>query len=78
MRRLLTDEARHRHHAAKRIAGADVAAGEAAAAAELVDDGTSYALTAEGNELKIGNARVLIADIAWNKGIVHILAEELP
>lgn len=64
----------HRHHAAKRIAKADVAA-----PADLqVDDGTSYALAVEGGELKINNVRVVIADITWNKGVIHILGEELP
>jgi uncharacterized surface protein with fasciclin (FAS1) repeats len=69
----------HRHHAAKRISQADVAGqGTAGAIGELkVDDGTAYALALEGDRLKIGPARVLIADITWNKGVIHILDEEL-
>jgi uncharacterized surface protein with fasciclin (FAS1) repeats len=70
----------HRHHAAKRISKADVAGdGGTPAIGELrVDDGTSYPLALDGGELKIGAVRVLIADVKWNKGLIHILSEELP
>ena len=30
----------------------------------------------EAGELKINDVRVLIADITWNKGVIHILSEE--
>jgi hypothetical protein len=70
----------HRHHAAKRITKADVAGqGTTPTISELhVDDGTSYALALEGGDFKINNVRILIADITWNKGVIHILSEELP
>jgi hypothetical protein len=69
----------HHHHAAKRVTKADVAGGAATPAiSELhVDDNTSFALALEGGEFKIDNVRVLVADIVWNKGVVHILSEEL-
>lgn len=70
----------HHHHAAKRITKADVAGGgTTAAVSELsVDDGTSYVLLLDGGEFKINNVRVLIADVIWNKGVVHILSEDFP
>jgi hypothetical protein len=43
-----------------------------------VDDGKSYPLGLDGDEFKIDGVRVLIADVAWNKGVIHILGEELP
>jgi uncharacterized surface protein with fasciclin (FAS1) repeats len=70
----------HLHHSAKRITRKDVA-GDAAVPpiTELRgDDGASYALTLDGAEFKINNVRVLIADVIWNKGVVHILSEEFP
>jgi uncharacterized surface protein with fasciclin (FAS1) repeats len=68
------------HHAAKRIAKADVAGGGTTAAVSnlSIDDDTSYALALDGGEFKINNVRVLIADVIWNKGVIHILSEELP
>jgi uncharacterized surface protein with fasciclin (FAS1) repeats len=67
----------HRHHAAKRVTKLDVA-GNGTPVKELqVDDGTSLALAVDSGEFKISNARILIADIKWNKGIIHILSEEL-
>jgi uncharacterized surface protein with fasciclin (FAS1) repeats len=63
----------HRHHAAKRVAKADVANNS-----ELkVDDGAPYPLLLDGTELKINNIRVLVADITWNKGVIHILSEDV-
>jgi len=68
------------HHAAKRITKADVAGGGTTTAiSELsVDDGTSYVLALDEGELKINNVRVLIADVIWNKGVVHILSGDFP
>ena len=70
----------HRHHAAKRILKADAAgSGTTPEISQLqVDDGASYALALDGSELKINTVRVLIADITWNRGVIHILSEELP
>jgi hypothetical protein len=69
-----------KHHSAKRIAQRDVV-GDAATApiTELpVDDGTSYALSVDEGGFKINNVRVLIADVIWNKGIVHIISGDFP
>ena len=68
----------HRHHAAKRVAKTDVTgSGTTPPVSELhVDDGTTYALAIEAGEFKINNAQVLIADVTWNKGVVHILSVE--
>ena len=70
----------HRHHAAKRVTKADVAGGGTTpAVSELrVNDGTPYSLELQGEEFKINKVRILIADITWNKGVIHILSEELP
>jgi len=69
-----------RHHASKRITRKDVTGdGTTVAITELrVDDETSYALAIVGGEFKINNIRVLIADLIWNKGVVHILSEDFP
>jgi hypothetical protein len=65
----------HKHHSDKRIAQKDVV-GDAPTTLvkELrVDDATSYALVVDEGGFKIDNVPVLIADVIWNKGIVHIL-----
>jgi hypothetical protein len=69
----------HRHHAGRRVTQAGVAGeGGTPGISELkVDDGTSYPLALDGGELKIDAVRVLITDVAWGKGIIHILSEEL-
>jgi uncharacterized surface protein with fasciclin (FAS1) repeats len=70
----------HHHHAAKRVTKADVA-GDAttpAISALHVDDNASFAVAIEAGELKINDVRVLVADVIWNKGVVHILGAELP
>ena len=69
-----------RHHAAKRITKADVAGdGTITAVSKLnVDDGTSYALALDGTDLKINNVRILIADVIWKKGVIHVLSAEIP
>jgi hypothetical protein len=68
----------HKHHSAKRIAQKDVIGDPASTAIKelSVDDGTSYALVVDEGEFKINNVRVLIADVTWKKGIVHILSED--
>lgn len=68
-----------RHHAAERITRANIADdGTRPAVSELqVDDGKSYPLALDAGELKIDGVRVLIADVTWNKGVIHILGEEL-
>jgi uncharacterized surface protein with fasciclin (FAS1) repeats len=66
----------HRHHAGKRIAKADVA-GEAAVKELEVDEGPPYVLTIDDGQLKIGNARVLVADVPWKNGIIQVLREDV-
>jgi hypothetical protein len=68
----------HRHHAPKRVTRSDVAGSATAAESKLqVDDGTTYAVTLDGGEFKIDGVRILIADVIWNRGVIHILSEEL-
>jgi uncharacterized surface protein with fasciclin (FAS1) repeats len=65
-----------RHHSPQRITKTDVAGGTAK---ELkAADGTVYPLAIDGNDLKIGDIRVMIADVSWNKGTIHVLSEDLP
>jgi uncharacterized surface protein with fasciclin (FAS1) repeats len=68
-----------RHHSVKRVNKANVAGTSTVAAVTSlsVDDGTSYALTLDGGDLKINNVRVMIADVIWEKGVIHILSAEL-
>jgi hypothetical protein len=70
----------HKHHSATRVAQKDVvgAAAQEAVKQLSVDDGTSYALTDDADEFRIGDIEVVIADVTWNKGIIHILGEDLP
>ena len=65
-----------RHHSLQRVSKNDVIGGTAKELKAV--DGTAYPLAVEGNDLKIGNIRVMIADIAWNKGTIHVLSEDLP
>ena len=55
----------------------DIRSGKALCA-PVTEDLRTYAVKLEGGDLKIGDARVLIADIKWNKGVIHILNDELP
>ena len=70
----------NRHHAAQRITRKDVSGdGTTAPISELhVDNGTCYGLALNGGHFKINNIRVLIADVIWNKGVIHILSADLP
>ncbi|HLX13934.1 MAG TPA: fasciclin domain-containing protein [Bradyrhizobium sp.] len=68
----------HKHHCAKRIAQRDAVGDTAAAPIKelVVDDGTSYSLLVNDSGFQINNVRVLIADVIWKKGIIHILAAD--
>jgi uncharacterized surface protein with fasciclin (FAS1) repeats len=69
----------HRHHASKRVTKSEVARSSATPANDLqVDDGTTFAMTVTAGEFKVGDVRVLIADVAWSTGIIQILSGELP
>ena len=71
----------HHRHAVERVARADVVGStQSATVSELkVDDGETYALAAPARgEFTIANARVLIADIKWGKGVIHVLSDDLP
>ena len=63
----------HRHHAGKAVGKKDVAA----ATTLTVDDSTALPLAVSGDEFKIGGVRVLISDLKWGKGIIHVLSAEL-
>jgi uncharacterized surface protein with fasciclin (FAS1) repeats len=67
----------HKHHSAKRVSRDDVS-GDKPIKELQVDDGASYALEVDESGLKINNVRVLIADVVWNKGIIHILSGDFP
>jgi hypothetical protein len=63
------------HHAATRIMKKDVAGGEPQKLE--VDDGTKLDIAVVSDDFKIGNTKALVADISWNKGVIHVLQEEL-
>jgi uncharacterized surface protein with fasciclin (FAS1) repeats len=66
------------HHSPVRVGKKDVT-GQAGGTRSLkLDDGTDLTLAVEGDELKIDGKRVLIADIVWNKGVIHILEDDIP
>jgi uncharacterized surface protein with fasciclin (FAS1) repeats len=65
------------HHASKRVTKKDLAGPPAAAPVALeLDDGKTVELKVEGGELKIGATKVMVADVAWKKGVIHILQDE--
>jgi uncharacterized surface protein with fasciclin (FAS1) repeats len=68
-----------RHHSPQRVTKKDVIGdGTSGPITELkADDGTAYALTIDGGDLKINGVRVMIADVSWNRGTLHILSEDL-
>jgi hypothetical protein len=66
------------HHASKRVTKKDVAGSPAAAPVELeLDDGKTLKLEVDGGELKVGATNAIVADVAWKKGVIHILQDEL-
>ncbi len=66
----------HHHHAGKRVTRADVAA--APPVKELAtDDGGVLALEVKDDALTIADIRVVIPDVKWGKGVVHILQRDL-
>jgi hypothetical protein len=67
----------HHHHAPKRVGRQDVAATVPPINELSVDDGTTYPLAASDGEFRIGGVRVLIADVKWKKGVIHVLSEDL-
>jgi hypothetical protein len=69
----------HKHHSTQRVARNDVVGDATKEPVKqlLVDDGTSYALQVDDGGLKINHVRVVIADVVWNKGIIHILSQDL-
>jgi hypothetical protein len=53
-------------------------AGPPAAPLQLeLDDAKTIELKVEGDELKVGATEAIMADIAWKKGVIHILQEEI-
>jgi hypothetical protein len=41
------------------------------------DDTRTVELKVEGNELKIGATKAIVADLAWKKGAIPLLEDEL-
>lgn len=66
-----------RHHrSAKKLMVRDVAAGQKT---DLVmDDGRSIAVTASGSSLRFDGVDAVKVDLAWEKGVIHVLGGELP
>jgi hypothetical protein len=64
-----------RHHSAKRITKGDLPANGSINVE--ADDGV-YEMKIEQGGLTIGGSPVVIADVIWNKGVIHILGSELP
>jgi len=65
------------HHASKRVTKKDLAGPPAAPVALELDDGKTVELRVEGSELKVGATKAIVADVAWKKGAIHILQDEL-
>jgi len=66
-----------RHHASKRVTKRDLAGPPPAPIQLELDDTSTVALTVEADELKIGATKAIVADLAWRKGVIHILQDEL-
>jgi hypothetical protein len=68
-----------RHHARVLVTRSDVGgAGPTPAPNELaVDEGPPLKLAIVGADLKIGDVRVLIADVPWKKGVIQIVSEDI-
>jgi hypothetical protein len=43
----------------------------------VVDDGTKYVVSRDSAGLKIGDVKVMVPDIVWGKGVIHVLTEDL-
>jgi uncharacterized surface protein with fasciclin (FAS1) repeats len=66
------------HRSAQRVTKKDVAGDGKPPLTELkMDDAAVLPLAIDGTDLKISNIRVMIPDIAWKKGVIHILSEDL-
>jgi uncharacterized surface protein with fasciclin (FAS1) repeats len=66
----------HHHHAGKRVTRADVAA--TPPANELrTDDDSVLPLKVKDDTLTVAGIRVVIPDVKWGKGMVHILQRDL-
>jgi hypothetical protein len=65
------------HHAAKRVEKKDIAGLPAAPFLLALDDGKTVELKVEGDELKVGATKAIVADISWKNGVIHILQDEL-
>ncbi len=66
-----------RHHSSVRVDKKEVA-GQAGGTHSLkLDDGTDVTLAIEGDGLTIDGKRALVADVIWNKGVIHILEDDV-
>jgi hypothetical protein len=65
------------HHAAKRVTKKDLAGAPAAPVQLQLDDDKTVELKLDGDELKVGITKAIVADLAWKKGVIHILQDEL-
>jgi uncharacterized surface protein with fasciclin (FAS1) repeats len=66
-----------RHHSSVRF-GKKELAGQAGGTHSLkLDDGTDVTLAIEGDELTVDGRRAVVADVIWNKGVIHILEDDV-
>jgi hypothetical protein len=65
------------HHSSKRVTKKELAGPPPTSRQLELDDAKTVELKVEADELKIGTAKAIVADIAWKKGIIHILQDEL-
>jgi uncharacterized surface protein with fasciclin (FAS1) repeats len=65
------------HHASKRKTKKELAGPPPTSWQLELDDGKTIEVKMEANELKIGATKAIVADVAWKKGVIHILQDEL-
>jgi hypothetical protein len=66
-----------RHHAGKRVMKKDLAGPPASPIELKLDDGATVELRVEGDELKVGTTKAIVADVVWKKGVIHVMQDEL-
>jgi Fasciclin domain len=66
------------HHASKRVTKKDLAGPPVQPPVQLqLDDGKSVEVKVEGDELKVGATKAMVADVLWKKGVIQILQDDL-
>jgi uncharacterized surface protein with fasciclin (FAS1) repeats len=65
------------HHASKRVTKKELAGPPPRSMQLELDDAKTAELKVEADELKVGTTKAIVADVAWKKGVIHILQDEL-